>query len=161
MNTSIIESTVNTWIAEPEKAKVSPRVTARTEGTHAIIDTGVFSWKMDLAEAIGGENTAPSPTALLLGALSGCAAIFIKDTLAPQLGIEVDDVEAIVQCKTDARGLLGMENALPDLLDIELTIQIISDAPKEDIEHLFETWKQRCPVYLALLKPMNISTSLG
>src|SRR2546428_4672769 len=157
MKTSIIESTMNAWISEPEKAKGNPSVTARTEGAQAIIDTGVFSWKMDLAAAIGGENTAPSPSALLLGSLAGCAAVFIKDTLAPQLGIEVDDVEATANCKTDARGLLGIEDTLPDLQDIELNIQIISGASQLDKDLLIRTWKQRCPIYLALLKPMNIS----
>ena len=49
-------------------------------------------------------------TALLLSALAGCAVVFVKDTLAPQLGVTVDAIEATAQCETDARGFLGMDS---------------------------------------------------
>jgi hypothetical protein len=56
---------------------------------------------------LGGTNEAPSPTALLL-------SVFIRDTLAPQLGVTVDAIEATAECETDARGLLGMDSVAPD-----------------------------------------------
>ncbi|HVM14705.1 MAG TPA: OsmC family protein, partial [Egibacteraceae bacterium] len=75
-------------------------------------------WRADLPPPLGGTNEAPSPTALLLGALAGCAVVFIRDTLAPQLGVRVTDVAATVKCETDARGLLGLEGAEPDLRNL-------------------------------------------
>ena len=39
-------------------------------------------------------------------------------------GIQIDDVSAVASCATDARGLLGMSGAVPDLGDVQLEIQI-------------------------------------
>ena len=74
------------------------------------MEHGSFSWHTDMPLPLGGTNEAPSPTALLLSALAGCAVVFIRDTLAPQLGVTVDAIEATAQCETDARGLLGMDS---------------------------------------------------
>ena len=62
----------------------------------------------------------------LLSALAGCAVVFIRDTLAPQLGVRVDAIEATAQCETDARGLLGMNSVAPDIRNIGLTIAIVT-----------------------------------
>jgi uncharacterized OsmC-like protein len=72
--------------------------------SHAVIQASPFTWRADLRPALGGTNQAPSPTALLLSALAGCAVVFVRDTLAPQLGVRVTSVEAIVKCETDAEG---------------------------------------------------------
>ena len=37
-----------------------------------------------------------------------CDSLLSEDTLAPQLAVRVDFVQAAVMCKADARGLLGM-----------------------------------------------------
>ena len=106
MNRERIEETVRLWQAEPDKAKGKPTVIARAEGSKAVMEHGSFSWRTDMPVPLGGTNEAPSPTALLLSALAGCAVVFIRDTLAPQLGVTVDAIEATAQCETDARGLL-------------------------------------------------------
>jgi hypothetical protein len=87
MNGERIEETVRLWQAEPDKAKGKPTVIARAEGSKAVMEHGSFSWHTDMPVPLGGTNEAPSPTALLLSALAGCAVVFIRDTLAPQLGV--------------------------------------------------------------------------
>jgi hypothetical protein len=69
MTPEVIKQSIQLWTNEPEKAKVSPVVKARTEGAQAIIETGPFSWRTDVPPPLGGENKAASPTALLLGRL--------------------------------------------------------------------------------------------
>jgi uncharacterized OsmC-like protein len=71
----------------------------------------VKAHRCDLPPALGGENKAASPTALLLGALAGCAVVFIRDVLGPQQGVRIDAVEAQAQCRADFRGLLAMPGA--------------------------------------------------
>src|SRR5215467_6548369 len=105
MNSDVIKQTIQLWTNEPAKAQVSPLVKARTDGAQAVVETGPFSWRTDMPSPLGGENKAASPMALLLGALAGCAAVLIRDTLAPQLKLRVDSVQAEVKCKTDFRGL--------------------------------------------------------
>jgi uncharacterized OsmC-like protein len=118
-----------------------------------------FTWRADLPPALGDTNGAPSPTALLLSALAGCAVVFVRDTLAPQLGIRVDAVEATVKCDTDARGLLGMNGAEPDLRNLSLEVSVGSPDGDAAVKQIADVWQERCPIYLALIKPTDIALS--
>jgi uncharacterized OsmC-like protein len=155
-----ISQTVRLFEDQPEKAKSKPTVKARTDGSQAAMEAGPFSLRSDLPEPLGGTNQAPSPTALLLSALAGCAAVFIRDTLAPQLGVRVDSVEATAQCEADARGLLGIADAEPDLHNIRLDIRVQSPDGENDVQKLYEAWQERCPIYLALTKAMDVSLNM-
>ena len=157
MQPKTIRQTVRLFEEQPEKAQSKPTVKARTEGSQAVMEAGQFSWRSDLPEPIGGTNQAPSPTALLLSALAGCAVVFIHDTLAPQLGVRVDAVEATAQCEADGRGLLGMAKAVPDLKNIRLDIRVQSSDDESDVQKVYEAWQERCPIYLALTKAMDVS----
>jgi len=158
MKTQTILSTIEQWKAHPEKAQVTPVVTARASGSEAIIDAGSFSWRADLPAVLGGSNQAPSPTTLLLSALAGCAVVFIRDTIGPLLNVPITDVRATARCRSDFRGLLGLDGAAPDLTDVELDIEVLSLHEERDIRSVVEMWEERCPVYLALMRPMKVTT---
>ncbi len=160
MNLTTIQETLRLWQENPDKAKGKPTVKGHSDGAQAVLEFGAFSWRCDLPQPIGGTNGAPSPTALLLSALAGCAVVFIRDTLAPQLGVQIESVQAVAQCEADSRGLLGIEGAVPDLQNFQLTITIQSSDAEEKVQHLYQVWQQRCPIYLALLKPQQISMAL-
>ena len=83
MNRERIEETVRLWQAEPDKAKGKPTVIARAEGSKAVMEHGSFSWRTDMPVPLGGTNEAPSPTALLLSALAGCA-VCSSETRSPR-----------------------------------------------------------------------------
>jgi uncharacterized OsmC-like protein len=157
MEQETIRQTVQLFEEQPERARSKPTVKAHADGSQAVMESGPFSWRSDLPEPIGGTNQAPSPTALLLSALAGCAVIFIRDTLAPQLGVRVDAVEATAECEADARGLLGMEGAEADLKNLRLEIRVQSPDGEGDVQRVYEAWQERCPIYLALTKAMNVS----
>jgi uncharacterized OsmC-like protein len=160
MTNDAIAETLRVFREQPEKAKGKPQVKARSEGQQALIEAGPFVFRADLPQALGGSNQAPSPTALLLGALAGCAVAFIRCTLAPQLGIRVDAVEATARCETDSRGLLAVDSAQPDLANLEIEIRIDSPDGEAATRDLFEAWRERCPVYLSLIKPMRVAARL-
>jgi uncharacterized OsmC-like protein len=157
MTRELIEETIATWTAEPDKARSVPTVTARVEDGQAAIQAGPFTWRADLPAPLGGTNQAPSPTALLLGALAGCAVVFVHDTLGPQLGMTVDAVEATVRCEADTRGLLGLDGAEPDLRNVTLEVTVDSPDGAEAVAELAQVWEERCPIYLALLKPTDVA----
>jgi uncharacterized OsmC-like protein len=161
MNTATIEATTQAWTKEPEKALGAPVVTARAEGSQAVIEAGPFSWRADLPPALGGGNEAPSPTALLLSALAGCAVVFVRDTLAPQLGVRVDSVEATVRCETDARGLLGIGDAAPDLRGVRVEVTVESPDGADAVARIADVWEQRCPIYLALVRPTDVEINFS
>jgi len=160
MDTSIIRQTEERLRAEPEAARGLPSVSVTLANGRARLSSGSFNWESDLPPAIGGGNLAPSPTAYLLGALAGCAVVFLHDTLAPQLGIQIDDVGAVARCTTDTRGLLGMDGVASDLTAIELDIHVSSPEPEERVQELYRVWRERCPIYLAIAKPNTITTRL-
>jgi uncharacterized OsmC-like protein len=157
VQTETIRQTVRLFGEQPEKARTKPTVEAHADGSQAVMEAGPFSWNADLPESLGGTNQAPSPTALLLSALAGCAVVFIRDTLAPQLGVRVDAVEATAQCEADARGLLGIEGAEPDLQSIRLDVRVQSPDSESEVQKVYEAWRERCPIYLALTKAMDVS----
>ncbi len=159
MHTDIIEATAAAWTEAPEKARTAPTVVARAEGSQAVIEAGAFTWRADLPEALGGSNAAPSPTAQLLGALAGCAVVFVRDVLAPQLGYRVDGVEVTVRCEADARGLLGLDGVEPDLRGLQLDVAVTSPDGEEAVAAIAEVWLQRCPIYLALIKPATVDVA--
>jgi uncharacterized OsmC-like protein len=157
MNPQVIEETITTWTKEPDQARSTPTVTAHSEEGQVVIQAGPFTWRADLPAPLGGTNQAPSPTALLLSALAGCAVAFVQDTLAPQLGVAVKAVEATVRCETDARGLLGMNGAEPDLQNMTLDVSVDSPDGEAAVVEIARLWQERCPIYLALEKPTAVS----
>jgi uncharacterized OsmC-like protein len=161
MNSETLHETARLWEEQPDKAKSKPTVKARSDGGgQAMMEGGPFSWQADLPGAVGGTNQAPSPTLLLLSALAGCAVVFIRDTLAPQLGVRVDMVEATAQCEADSRGLLGMDGVAADLQNIRLDIRVQSPDSESDLQRIYEAWRERCPIYLALTKAMNVTLNM-
>ena len=161
MDPSVIRATEERFRAEPDAARAAPAVTATLANGRARLSAGPFNWEADLPAALGGTNLAPSPTAYLLGALAGCGVVFVRDTLAPQLGIQVDDVSAVARCSTDARGLLGMDGASPNLGDVEIEIRVSSPEPPERIAELERAWLERCPIYLAISQPNAVRVTLA
>jgi uncharacterized OsmC-like protein len=149
--------TIDLWQREPERAQGKPTAVGRTQGTRATLQSGSFQWDTDLPEPLGGSGKAPSPTQLLLSALAGCAVVFLNDTLAPQLGVDLEAVAATARCRTDSRGLLGMAGVSPDLQEIELDIELTSSAPESALRGLLDAWQARCPIYRALVAPSAVA----
>ena len=151
--TDRIAASIEKFTAAPDAGRAAPAVTATLTNGRARLSSGPFNWESDLAPAVGGGNLAPSPGTYLLGALAGCAAVFLRDTLGPQFGLRIDDVRATASATTDARGLLGMAGAVPDLCDLAIEVVVVSPEPEERLQELYTAWTERCPILLALVKP--------
>jgi uncharacterized OsmC-like protein len=160
MQPEIIHATEELYRANPDGARAKPAVRGRLVEGRAELSAGAYTWHSDLPPALGGTGSAPTPTQYLLGALAGCAVAFIHDTLAPQLSITVDDLTVVARCRADARGLLGMDGATPDLEGIEIEISVATSASAERLAALEEAWRDRCPIYLAVVKANRASVQL-
>jgi len=161
MTSPLLAETEARFRADPTTARSTPTVTATLANGRARLSAGAFNWDADLPAALGGENLAPSPTAYLLGALAGCAVAFLHDTLAPQFEVAIDDVTAVARCASDARGLLGLEGVAPDLGDLSLEIQLTSSSPDGAVQAMLAAWRERCPIFLALQKPLPVRLTTG
>ncbi len=49
----------------------------------------------------------------------------------------------------------------PDLADLALDIRVSSASPAPAVEAMLAAWRERCPIYLALLKPQAIALTAG
>jgi len=156
-----IQETFGKLSAAPAAGRTTPTAVAELVNGHARLSSGSFNWESDLAPAIGGGNLAPSPTQYLLGALAGCAVAFLSDTLAPQFGVTLDGVHATARCQADTAGLLGIPGTNPALDRIELEVTVRSGAPSARLDQLFTAWRERCPIFLALLRPNDVSVSFS
>jgi hypothetical protein len=70
-------------------------------------------------------------------------------------------VTAVARASTDLRGLLGLDGVAPDLADIALEIMVSSPSPDDRVDAMFAAWRERCPIYLALLKPQSIALTVA
>lgn len=143
--------------SDPASGITTPSVSATLINGHARLTSGPFNWEADLGPAVGGENLAPSPTAYLLGALAGCGVVFLRDTLAPLFGVTLEAVEATARCRADLAGLLGVEGTSAALDEIQLSISVTSPDPSDRLDAMFSAWRERCPIYLALLNPNPVA----
>lgn len=160
MQMEIIEATERLYRANPDGARAAPNVRGRLVDGRAELSSGPYTWHADLPPALGGTGSAPTPTQYFLGALAGCAVAFIHDTLAPQLGIAVDDIAVVARCRADARGLLGLDGTIADLTDIEIEISVATSESPGRLAALEEVWRERCPIYLAIVKANQASVRL-
>ncbi|HEU0237115.1 MAG TPA: OsmC family protein [Candidatus Limnocylindrales bacterium] len=160
MQAEIINATEQLYRTNPDGARSAPAVRGRLVDGKAELSAGSYTWYADLPPALGGTGSAPTPTQYLLGALAGCGVAFIHDTLAPQLGISIDDLSVVARCRADARGLLGMDGAIPDLEAIEIEISVATSASAERLAALEDVWRTRCPIYLAVVNSNDASVML-
>ena len=157
MAVDVLAATQERFRTDPTTGRSTPSVTATLTNGHARLTAGAFNWDADLPAALGGQNLAPSPTAYLLGALAGCGVAFLHDTLAPQFGVRIDTVTAVASCASDARGLLGMDDVSPALTDIAIDIEVTSPDPEAKTGPMLAAWRERCPIFLALVRPNDLS----
>ncbi len=161
MKPEVIRETIESWTAEPDRARARLSATARSAGAQAVVESGIFSWWSDLPRALGGSGQAPSPSTLLLSAIASSAVVFVRDTLGPQLGVVIDRVEATARCDTDYRGLLALGGVDPALGEVDLAIEVVSPDGEAAVQRLYQAWEERSPIRLALTRGVAIRTSLA
>ncbi len=52
------------------------------------------------------------------------------------------------------------DGAVPDLLNIPVTISVQTPDPDEHVQRLYQVWQERCPIHLVLTKAQQVSTAL-
>lgn len=159
MDRNTIQETNKTWQENPDNAILRIKVSGRSEGSKAVLESGPFTWMNDFPPPLGGNNEAPTPIAMLLGSLAACGIVMIKDTLAPLGDVQVDDVVATAECDIDGRGIFGIKGATSDISNLRLSFDVKSPNDPEKSTELINLWKQRCPVYLTFVKNVEIKMS--
>ncbi len=112
----------------------------------SVTESNAFKIFMDEPEALGGRNGAPSPLDFILAAHGGCLN-FMTFFIANEMGIPVAGTEINVTGKLDPSKFAGTDmNARAGYHEIEIQIQVKSNAPADKIAQLLEAVEARCPV---------------
>ena len=149
----------------PERAK-STDSEARAqlvEGLRVRVD-GPNGWTLDtdMASAVGGAGSAPSPGWLLRAAVASCDAVLVA-MLAAEEGIELQALEARVTSESDDRGLVGDgDGSIPaGPLCVALQLAIRADGhQKQELQALVERALRRSPVSDALKRQVPVDVSI-
>jgi hypothetical protein len=124
-----------------------PAVTARPAGNEVILESGASRWQAGVPHMANQAVEAPSPTAYLLGALASYAVTFIRDTLAPELHIDVWDVRATARCEAGATA---------PLQQLVLEVDVYSPYNRAVVQRLLDAWREQWPAHLAFVDPASV-----
>ena len=104
----------------------------------------------DLPRGMGGDDTGPSPSVLFRAAISSCVAMGVK-MWAARRDVEIARVEVCVETDVDARGQLGVAEAVaPGFGAIRLQIRLESCADPDLLNEIVQTSLRYSPLMDAL-----------
>jgi uncharacterized OsmC-like protein len=115
----------------------------------------------DLAPALGGDNAAPSPSALVRAALGACLAMGYR-LRAAELGIELTDVRVTVETESELRGMLDPDACVPPgFTAIRYHVEIESPASEDKVERVVELGDRLSPVLDMLTRPHAVTRTVS
>lgn len=127
--------------------KEGMKVEAEARGHKVIIDE---------PENVGGTDKGMTPVEMVLAGFAGCVSITAK-AFAESCGVELNDLEVETEGDIDDK---AMRSADVDsgYKEVRLKIKIDSDSPEENIEKLYETIEQFCPVSDSLQRQIELKS---
>lgn len=115
----------------------------------------------DMAPALGGDGSAPSPVALLRAALGSCLAIGYR-LHAIERGIELTSVQVTVESESDVRGMLDPGACARSGFEaLRYRVEIESPSPAHEVEHIIELADRLSPVLDALTRPQTLERTVS
>ncbi len=93
----------------------------------------------------GGTNLGPSPTETLLAALAGCTNV-IANRVAHMHGVSFHKFHVNVVSKLDRRGVTLQEEIDIPFVDIEVLIEVTTEASEADLEKVKADLPRFCAV---------------
>ncbi len=165
VDTEIFMSTVDAVKDNPNTGATSWRVSTKWKGglkTEATIRQ--FTLNFDEPEGIAGEDSTQSPHETVLACYGACLTVGMSLRAALK-GIALQNVEIELEGLIDLPGFLGLAGIqglkdTPGFHTVRATMNVQSEAPKEDIQELFDTVVKYSPVGLTLSQPVKMESTL-
>lgn len=115
---------------------------------------------VDEPAALAGDGLAPNPVEYALTALLSCQVVTYR-VWAANLGIAVDTIEASADGDLDARGFLGIDDAVrPGFTGIRVRVRVSGPETEERYRELQEAVEAHCPVQDLFANPTPVATEL-
>ena len=117
-----------------------------TNSTNTYIETGGHKIIIDEPPAFGGEDTAPSPVAMLLASLAGCINA-IGQWVAKEMDFLIEKLDINIDGDVDATAFFtGNMEKRAGFSKIDVQISLKADITKEQKEKWLKNVIERCPV---------------
>jgi uncharacterized OsmC-like protein len=146
-----------------EAAYTDSLATARLEDGLRINVSGPngASLTTDMPTSVGGANSAPSPGWFLRAAEASCTATLIA-MRAAQLGVALERIQVTVDSRSDDRGILGIDPAVPaGPLSTRVAVTIHSPGlTREEAEAIANWAVEHCPVTDAVRRAVPLIIEL-
>ncbi|HKY78750.1 MAG TPA: OsmC family protein [Anaerolineales bacterium] len=110
-----VEAAIDYLGKHPDEARYTDTWAKATleQGLHfRIVDANANTVFSDMPASVGGGGAAPSPAWLMRAGLASCAATLIAIRAAQQ-GLQLTQLEVLVDSESDDYGILGMDAAVP------------------------------------------------
>ena len=163
-----------------KKLRENPAIGKRTfklrstwqRGTKAIVEVGThetggkavtpptrkFIVMADAPPALGGVDSGPAGTEILLMGLAGCVSSGIA-TNAALFDVPIDALEIEMEADIDLRGLFGHDKTVRSgFSDIRYTVTVQSPASEEQLRKCKETIDRKSPVADTIANPVNVTS---
>ena len=95
-------------------------------------------------EAVGGDDSAPTPMEYVAAALNGCLVV-VTETVARELGIVLTELAVDTDATMDTRGLAGTADVLPYFTHVAVTVLVTTSGTHAQVEELRDQVQRRCP----------------
>lgn len=117
-----------------------------TNSTKTYIETGGHKIIIDEPPAFGGEDTAPSPVAMLLASLAGCINA-IGQWVAKEMDFVIEKLDINIDGDVDATAFFtGNMEKRAGFSKIDVQISLKADITEEQKEKWLKNVIERCPV---------------
>ncbi|HDD26458.1 MAG TPA: OsmC family peroxiredoxin [Acidilobales archaeon] len=140
------------------KMKVIKVVSKLEEGFKVVSKADGHTIIQDLPKPLGGADSGPTPTALILASLAGCICIVARFH-AERKGIKIEDMEVTVSGEFDPRGFAG-EDVKPGFQKIEVEVKIKSPNTEEEIKKFIEFVEKHCPIEDTVVSPTKVEVKI-
>ena len=121
--------------------------------TKTYIETGGHHILIDEPPAFGGEDTAPSPVAMLLASVAGCINA-IGQWTAKEMGFVIEKINIEVDGTAFFTG--NMEKRA-GFTDIKVNISLKADIDRQQMDIWLKNVIERCPVTDNIMNGTNVS----
>lgn len=124
---------------------------------------GPRGWSVatDMATALGGGGSAPSPGWLLRAAVASCDAVLIAIQAAEE-GVRLTNLETEVTSDSDDRGLVGGADVPAGPLRVRLQVRLAAEGPiaEDDLRGLVARALKRSPVSESLGRVVPVDVDI-
>lgn len=125
------------------------------------LKAGEFTAYIDQPEAMGGDNSAPSPLHYFEWALAGCI-VTIGKIVAKQQRIKLRGLTCSVEGDLNTAVLMGKSNEdRPGFFGFKLVVNVDADMTPEQKKAFIEEVDARCPISDNILKTTPIEFEIA